>query len=353
MANTSMFFKANAEKKIGFKRLSDADLGLSLSHQTHIGLYEGILDFLPDKYAVKTAMLIYDSYCDILECSFDRIQNPDGTYRSPKIRIGDSDDSLVQKIREFAKRQQHNEWFLIWFGLESEELVFWLFNNKSQDYASIMNVFDEKTKIIDGNNVCFNNALEMIENKLDNVSIKIQEDLEIISQTGASIHKYMPKDIEKAQKRFRNTGRNGEELINEYLDKKKTAGEINSYDWVNKNFESGAPYDFIIDGTKYMDVKSTLYKFDQPLIFSNQEIDFVNNTNDESYSVFRVYDLNEEEKKLRICKKCHSYMNRLSKTIVDFNKKVISENAKMHSVKLGIKPVNSVFENIMDSITLI
>ena len=38
-----MFFKINAECHIGFKKLTAADLGIGTSHQTHIGLYEGVL----------------------------------------------------------------------------------------------------------------------------------------------------------------------------------------------------------------------------------------------------------------------------------------------------------------------
>ena len=40
-----MFFKINAECHIGFKKLTAADLGIGTSHQTHIGLYEGVLNF--------------------------------------------------------------------------------------------------------------------------------------------------------------------------------------------------------------------------------------------------------------------------------------------------------------------
>lgn len=45
-----MFFKINAECHIGFKKLTAADLGIGTSHQTHIGLYEGVLNFLPRFY---------------------------------------------------------------------------------------------------------------------------------------------------------------------------------------------------------------------------------------------------------------------------------------------------------------
>lgn len=69
-----MFFKINAECHIGFKKLTAADLGIGTSHQTHIGLYEGVLNFLPDVDVVSTAMLICDGYCDIIKCYFDRIE---------------------------------------------------------------------------------------------------------------------------------------------------------------------------------------------------------------------------------------------------------------------------------------
>lgn len=49
-----MFFKINAECHIGFKKLTAADLGIGTSHQTHIGLYEGVLNFLPDVDVVST-----------------------------------------------------------------------------------------------------------------------------------------------------------------------------------------------------------------------------------------------------------------------------------------------------------
>ena len=113
-----IFFKFNKEKRLGFKKLTEADLGLSTSHQTHIGLYEGVFTFLQNSDVVKSGILIYNDYCEVLDCSFDRIQNPDGSFRSPKIKIGsDSNNSIVAKIREFAKVSPKSKWYLIWSGL--------------------------------------------------------------------------------------------------------------------------------------------------------------------------------------------------------------------------------------------
>ena len=125
-----MFFTLHSEHKIGYKKLSDADLGLTegRSHQTHIGLYErkNMLSFLRNE-DTTTAILIYNDYFDVLKCNFERIQNPDGTYRSPKISLGEKDENtVVRKIREFAWLNPNRDFYLVWFALENNELLFWL-----------------------------------------------------------------------------------------------------------------------------------------------------------------------------------------------------------------------------------
>lgn len=94
------FFFFDIEKRIGLKKLSSADLGTKgTSNQTHIGLYKDVFQFLGDN-VVTTAMLVYGDYCQMLDCYFDRIENPDGSHRSPKIRMGKKkEDSVASKIR--------------------------------------------------------------------------------------------------------------------------------------------------------------------------------------------------------------------------------------------------------------
>ena len=54
------FFRLHPEKRIGLKKLTDADLGLSnSSRQTHIGLYEGVLEYLEDSDVIKKGLLVY------------------------------------------------------------------------------------------------------------------------------------------------------------------------------------------------------------------------------------------------------------------------------------------------------
>lgn len=63
-----IFYFFGIEKRIGIKKLSKADLGISdTSNQTHIGLYNDVLQFLDDN-AITTAMLVYGDYCKMLDC---------------------------------------------------------------------------------------------------------------------------------------------------------------------------------------------------------------------------------------------------------------------------------------------
>ena len=100
-----MFFELHEEKKIGYKELSDADLGRAeRSNQTHIGLFDDVLTFLPNSSTVKDAMVIYNNKAEILPLHFDRIQNSDGSYRSPKIRAGARNgESVLSFIRKTVK----------------------------------------------------------------------------------------------------------------------------------------------------------------------------------------------------------------------------------------------------------
>lgn len=334
------FFESNAERRIGFKKLTLPDLGLSsTSNQTHIGLYNGVLTFLDDSDVIKSAMLIYNDYCDILPCLFDRIQNPDGSFRSPKIRTGEEgEETIVSKIREFAKTNTKLDWYLIWTGLDSEELVFWLLNSDSKEYEEMRHLLPKTDTVYKEDSKGLSDALNYIIKKINFVSTDIQKDLEIVSQIEKSSKIYKPKDIEKAEKLFKDTGKKGEELIASYLDKEKSAGRINNYNWVNKNSESGLPYDFVINKSLFVDVKSTSYNFEQRIVFSNQEIDFLMSKKDSEYSVFRVYDINKEEQKLRICNKCLDYMSIMQKNILDFQSNVNKQDAILQNIKLGIKP---------------
>lgn len=336
-----MFFEVHKEKKIGFKELSFNDLGVKPSgKQTHIGLYDGVLTFMPDNHVEKAAILIYEDYCEILNCDYGKILRKAGDYNSPNIKSGDRNEvTLVNKIREFSKIKPRSKWYLIWFGLDSEELVFWLVCSTSSDFQKVKRIFPKVNKVYDESTPSFNKAIQCLERKINGVSQKIQEDLEVASQIGDISREYKPRDIEKAEREFKETGLKGEEIINEYLDKEKFNGLISSFYWVNKNGESGLPYDFVIDDTQFVDVKSTKFGFDHLLFFSDAELRFAN-SHLECYNVFRVYDMRLEEIKLRKCRECLRYMNNVNDSISSFQNQMTQIHTRVQNIKIGVKPTN-------------
>lgn len=334
------FFFFNNEKRIGFKKLSSADLGISeTSHQSHIGLYEGVLDFLEDTDVVRSAMLIYEDYCNVLDCSFDRIKNPDGSYRSPKIRIGqDPNNSVVSKIREFADAFPNEDWYLAWMGLESKELVFWLIKNNTEDYTIARKFFPKDNIVLKEDSTTYNNAKEYLLKRINSLSINVQKDIEVSSLIGDFGNKYRAKDLENAERQYKKIGSEGESLVAQYLEREKHANRISSFEWKNQSSESGLPFDFIINNTLFVDVKSTRFDFEQYLFYSNQEIDFAISQNKSTYAVYRVYDMEGEQKKLSICNNCQSYMKSIQQPINDFKNSIRLQHALMQSIKLGLKP---------------
>lgn len=346
------FFFFNNEERIGFKKLTSADLGLSeTSHQSHIGLYEGVLEFLDDSDVVKSAMLIHESYCNVLDCSFDRIKNPDGSYRSPKIRIGyDQNNSIVSKIREFAKSYPSEDWYLAWMGLESKELVFWLIKSNTDDYSTARKFFPKDNIVLQENSPTYNQTKDYLLKRINFVSINVQKDIEVSSLIGDVNNKYRRKDLEKAEFQYRQIGMEGEALVAQFLEKEKAAKRINSFVWENKSSESGLPYDFIIDNTLFVDVKSTRFDFEQFLFYSNQEIDFAASQNKSSYVVYRVYDMGAEQRKLTICSNCQSYMKSIQKPIIDLKNNMRTQHALIQGIKLGLRPsicFNAISEPIL------
>lgn len=334
------FFFFNSEERLGFKKLSITDLGLGDSHQTHIGLYEGVLTFLKNSDEVRSAMLIYNDFCEMLDCSFDRIQNPDGTYRSPKIRVGaDRENSIVTKIREFAKKSPNSEWYLLWCGLESEKLTFWLIQKDSRDYNMLSKILSEQKHVYASGDPGYKEAIDLLTQKVNSVSFNVQKEIELASQIGDIRKRFNKIDIERADKKFHLIGRRGEELVDRYLERQKSEKAINSYVWENKSKESGLPFDFVINDKIYIDVKSTSLDFDQYIYFSNQEVNFASSKND-VYKVYRLFNVNESEAVMKICSNCNPYLATMDNNIEKFAGQINDQKAMLQSIKLGILPKN-------------
>lgn len=347
------FFFFNSERRIGYKKLTGPDMGHSAtSHETHIGLYGKVLTFLADKDVVKSAIFIYQNKCEPLEFTFDRILRSSGKYDSPKIRKGDNPErSLVERIRGIINRDGGEDWYLAWSGLESEDVVFWLIKANSDDHRIAQTFFPKDDMILDEDSATYNVAKDYLLKRINTISIDIQKDIEVKSQIGDAMQLYKPRDIENAERQYRQIGREGEELIEQYLEKEKFAKRIDSYKWVNKSYESGLPYDFVINRKLFVDVKATRFDFEQLLFYSNSEIEFASSKRENSYSVYRVYDMKSTERKFRICSNCSSYMQSVQTPINVFQNELEERNALLQHIKLGIKPTIC-FTNINDTIVL-
>jgi hypothetical protein len=243
------------------------------------------------------------------------------------------------------------KWFLLWFGLESEKVVFYLFSSNSEDYNELSKIIDLQSNLVkkqvNYGDVNYNSLLITLENYINANTSEILQELEVQSQIGNAtneIKKYKPIDILNANKRFQETGKKGEELIAEYFDSLISKKQIFAYNWYNQSMETGLPYDFHLQmndqNTIFIDVKSTNFKFEQPMIFSNQEIDFINNT--PNYNIYRVYDLSEEITipKLKICENVKNLANEIKPHFDVLKNSLEIQNIKLQTAKMIIKPVN-------------
>jgi hypothetical protein len=127
---------------IGLKKLSLADTGLSeKSHQTHIGLFENTLNCIDDLHLVEYCTLVYNDSIKRVLCLLDYIENPDGSFRSPKIRKGAENEliidgikvnSVVRELRGIINKTDiRKDWYMLWFATQDEHLVFLLFEFRS------------------------------------------------------------------------------------------------------------------------------------------------------------------------------------------------------------------------------
>ena len=330
-----MFFKMHKEGVIGYKDLTDADLGRSEStNQTHIGLFGDVLQFLPNNTIIMDALVIYDDQYYVLPVYFDRIKRANGTYDSPKIRTGDLDTSVVRFIRNKANDfAPSTKWFLFWFGLESERPVFFLFNNESDTYNHIisMNVplRDGVKGRLNNDDPCFSELHNYVLRIVDSSTELLQEEIETVVQIGSTGSRAQVRNIEfeAAVAAISEIGKKGEKIINNYLSLLKEQGDILDYVWENENEEKGYPYDFYYiknNGSKvYLDVKSTNRRFGQKMVFSSQESDFVSGLS-EDYEIFRVFKDRDGRYKLKICCDSKPVFNYISKEIYSHKQRLFN-----------------------------
>ena len=116
------------------------------------------------------------------------------------------------------------------------------------------------------------------------------------------------------------------------------------------------PFDFIIneglEAENFVDVKSTRFDFNQYLYYSDEEIGFVHSLKeDKKYSVYRVFDMDDAQKKFRICTNCMGYVSSVEADIEDLSRKMEKVQTILQSIKVGVRP-NDCFSNIQPQILL-
>lgn len=358
-----MLFEIHKEGKIAYKRLSDADIKRSeLSHQTHIGLSNESLTFMADDKTEYSAMLIYKEYCDILSCEIAKIQRADGRKDAPKISMGRKSDNVVNRIRTFAKQSVSKDFYLLWFGLDSLTPVFFLIEEGSYDYVFLENyckfssLKDKKIVILERNTIVFTTVLNYIQSRIENVAQKLQKDLELSVETESDDPKFKDADVKKARKYIYELGKQGESLIDEYLNRQKSEKLIMNYEWMNKSGEQGKPYDFYIKYSngleQWVDVKTTEHEFEQAVIVSKNEIKFITEKESTKYAIFRVYYLKELQAKLKICSECLKYINKLYRDINYMDQSMSDYKSAMINYKIAFEPGPISFNNISNEISL-
>tara|TARA_B110000114_G_C15073473_1_gene390714 strand:- start:227 stop:1330 length:1104 start_codon:yes stop_codon:yes gene_type:complete len=351
-----MISQVNIESTIGIKRLSEADLGTSAtSNQTHIGLFDGTLNFIEVEHQIISSQLIYNNQVTELLSLLDFIENPDGSFRSPKIRKGNEPElvinnsrvnSVVREIREITNGTTSN-WYLLWFGLDTNELVFHLFSDDSTDSQEIQQIIGQigTRRQIENTSTEFGNLINYLSQKVDAVNIEYYEELEISTQTNTEkvTKRIIPRvrDIEKANKLFKETGLKGEELLFQYLELQKSNDFIKDFKWMNQSKETGFPYDFEIinndNSLIYSDAKATRYKFEQPIILSSGELSFINENKDK-YLIHRMYSVFDEPK-LRICENISKVSDIFIPNYNSFNSTLKNEKLAVQGIKLAV-PTN-------------
>jgi hypothetical protein len=342
---------------IGIKRLTSSDLGFANNGVTHIGLFKDTFNFLDisERRSLVSTLIYQNSTFDLLSI-FDPITRADGTLDAPKIRKGDGDelivgnvkmDSVVRQVRRIAETNVNTERYLLWFGLDTDELVYLLFDRDSNDFSSITGIIGriDERKIKIGNNIVeFRLLIQFLNSKVETVNFEYYEELEVASQTGSisTSKRVIPRvrDIAKANKLFKETGIKGEELLYQYFERQKSISTIKDFKWMNQSMETGMPYDFEItnldNSIVFSDAKSTSYKFELPIILSFGELNFIND-NRNHYLIHRLYSINETPK-MRVCSSINFVSDIFIPNYDIFNQSLITESFSIRSPQLAVSP---------------
>lgn len=104
-------------------------------------------------------------------------------------------------------------------------------------------------------------------------------------------------ELDRARERANATGQKGEEFVNYFLSQEQADGRIQTYQWASL-VNAIEAFDFKVDDSVLIDVKSTAYNFEQKLHISFNELLHMR---DHPYHLYRIYGIHNLQAKLRIC----------------------------------------------------
>ena len=145
-------------------------------------------------------------------------------------------------------------------------------------------------------------------------------------------------------------------MVNEFLVKEQYNRIVTEFEWVNKSSEKGRPYDFWIRYStgqeQWMDVKTTDHEFEQMVIVSKNEINFITEKTNPEYAIFRVYSKQETSAKMKICSHCLKYIQKLQRDINYMTASMSDYRASIVNYKIAFEPGIQSFNQISEEIRL-
>ncbi|MHC1789004.1 protein NO VEIN domain-containing protein [Solidesulfovibrio sp.] len=149
--------------------------------------------------------------------------------------------------------------------------------------------------------------------------------------------------LQRARQNAEAVGRDGELLINAWLDQQQQAGVIREHTWTS-SANAVAPYDFTVvdvDGNEIrLDVKSTSGPFERPLHVSMAELLEMADEG-RRYDLYRVYGLEVGAASLRIAENLSGFATSLIRVFKDLPAGVTPDGV---SIAPGSLPFGSVIE---------
>ncbi|OPX82860.1 MAG: lipoprotein NlpI [Methanosaeta sp. PtaB.Bin087] len=159
----------------------------------------------------------------------------------------------------------------------------------------------------------------------------VDPDLEDIALNGYHKKVVSQEQLNEIKKCVSEVGIAGEEYINSYLQSLCENGKIKQFEWVSKN-NAISPYDFYIININNerinVDVKSTNGEFDRLFHISYGELKTIV-LGPERYDIYRVYELNNANAKLRIATDIRSFASGILEILKGLPEGVVADGVSV------------------------